>query len=192
MAEPDTAETVETDPEVEVEAGSGKSLIGRLKVAAFVLLVVTLECFLGYSFIPSQEESLVMAETAVGIAVEEELQAEAEEEADEETMPRLEVDLGEFHVASYQNADGTTVRIDFHLGGIVLSEDEGEFTELFESKGQRLKEQVLVTVRSAKPTDFSDPGLGLLRRMILEKINATFGKPILQAVIVTEFSHIVH
>ena len=40
-----------------------------------------------------------------------------------------------------------------------------------------------------EPADLADPGLGLIKRRILEKSNALLGKPLLRAVVFSEFSY---
>jgi len=48
---------------------------------------------------------------------------------------------------------------------------------------------VILAIRAAEVADLAEPGLGLLKRTILEKTNALLGKPMLRAVIVSEFSY---
>ena len=98
-----------------------------------------------------------------------------------------EVDLGEFDVSSYQPLSNTTLRISVHLYGTVAVEDENEILDLLEAKRQRMREQVLVILRSAELTDLTDAGLGLIKRRILEKTNRTFGKPLLHEIIFSDF-----
>ena len=45
-------------------------------------------------------------------------------------------------------------------------------------------------MRSAELTDLTDAGLGLLKRRIQEKSNQTLGKPLLRAVVFSDFSFI--
>jgi flagellar FliL protein len=99
-----------------------------------------------------------------------------------------EVDLGAYDVSSYQPLSDTTLRISLHLYGTVLVEDENEIIDLMKVKQQRMREQVLVILRSAELTDLTDAGLGLIKRRILEKTNRTFGKPLLQQIVFSEFS----
>jgi flagellar basal body-associated protein FliL len=98
-----------------------------------------------------------------------------------------EVDLGQFSLTTLQPASNTTLLVDFHLYGTVGSESESLATELIERHKHRVRDQVLTTVRSAEIADLTDPGLGLLKRQILEKTNRALGKPILQGVIFSDF-----
>jgi flagellar basal body-associated protein FliL len=98
-----------------------------------------------------------------------------------------EVDLGQFSLTTLQPASNTTLLVDFHLFGTVTSENEAMATELIERHKHRVRDQVLTTVRSAEIADLTDPGLGLIKRQILEKTNRALGKPILQGVIFSDF-----
>lgn len=102
----------------------------------------------------------------------------------------VEIDLERFVVTAYQPNSSTIVRVDFHLFGMVAAKDCEEFQRLMEIHQHRFREQVLVIVRRAEPADLADPGLGLIKRQILEKTNALLGKPLVQAVVVSDFSYL--
>jgi flagellar FliL protein len=110
-----------------------------------------------------------------------------QEEAD--SAEDLEVDLEQFSVTARHPTSNTTMRIEFHLYGVVNNADKAEFERLLKVNQHRLRDQVLVIVRSAEGRDLADAGLGLIKRQILEKTNALLGKPILRAVIVSDFSY---
>jgi flagellar basal body-associated protein FliL len=101
-----------------------------------------------------------------------------------------EIDLGNYRVTAYQPLSNTTLRLDFHLYATVKEDDETACIGLLEAKKQRFRDLVIVTVRSADMTDFTDAGLGLLKRRILETTNKMLGKPFLQSVIFSEFSFV--
>ena len=98
--------------------------------------------------------------------------------------------LGDFSVTAFQPISNTTLRIDFHLFGTVLEDDEEDCLDLLAEHKHRYREQVLVIVRSAEITDLTDAGLGLIKRKILEKSNRTLGKPLFQEIIFSEFSFV--
>ncbi len=102
----------------------------------------------------------------------------------------VEVDLEKFTLTAHQPTSSTTMRIEFHLYGMVAAKDQEEFERLTKLNQHRMREQVLVIVRRAEASDLADPGLGLIKRQILEKTNALLGKPLLQAVVVSDFSYI--
>ncbi len=101
-----------------------------------------------------------------------------------------EMDLGEFRVTAYQPVSNTTLRLDFHIYGAVFNSQVDEFSSVFNAKKQRFRDQVITMVRTVDMADFTEAGLGLLKRRILETTNKTFGKPYLQAVIFSEFSFV--
>ncbi len=169
----------------------GHSMVAMVKVVSFVTVVVAAECLLAYFYLPSPAETTAWAEAAMTASADE-LSAEPEpgEEAEEMPADQVEVDLEEFSVSAFQPISNTSLRIDFHLYGIVGAEDEAEFTALLEENRHRFREQVLVIARSADLSDLTDAGLGLIKRQILEKTNNTLGKPLLRAVIFSDFSFI--
>lgn len=103
---------------------------------------------------------------------------------------QMEVDLGEFSVTCYQPSTNTNLRIEFHLFGTIRREDQEAFNSAYADSTHRIREQVIVTVRAAEPSDLTDAGLGLIKRRILEKTNRLLGKPLLTSLVVSEFSFI--
>jgi hypothetical protein len=101
-----------------------------------------------------------------------------------------EMDLGEFRVTAYQPISNTTLRLDFHIYGAVFNSQVDEFDSVFNAKKQRFRDQVITMVRTVDMADFTEAGLGLIKRRILETTNKTFGKPYLQSVIFSEFSFV--
>ena len=169
--------------------GGGLGAKGKLLALAFVLFVVLIECAIAVLVFPSAQDTEAMAQAMLAhqdsidpLVVE---ASDLEESADQR---RAEVDLGEFDVSSYQPLSNTTIRINLHLWGTVLTDDKEEVLQRIEEKQQRMREQILVTLRSAEVTDLADANLGLIKRRILEKTNRTFGKPLLQQIVFSEFS----
>lgn len=101
-----------------------------------------------------------------------------------------EVKLGSYHVVTFNTDTGRSLNIDFELYGTVLAAEQKEFSHLFVANEVRIREQILVTVRGADVADLTDPDLGLLKRKILEKVNRTLGKPLLNEAIFSKFSFI--
>lgn len=101
-----------------------------------------------------------------------------------------EVDLGNFTVSGFQPASNSTLFITFHLYGTVRHKYTGEFAERLEENQHRVRDNIIVIIRSADITDLTDAGLGLIKRRILETTNKTLGKPLLQEVVFSEFSFI--
>ncbi len=101
-----------------------------------------------------------------------------------------EIDLGEFSVTSYQPASNTTLFISFHLFGTLLHKNNDELQRRLEDNKHRIRDNIIVIIRSAEITDLTDAGLGLIKRRILETTNKTLGKPLLQAVVFSDFSFV--
>ena len=98
-----------------------------------------------------------------------------------------EADMGEYSLTAFQPAANITLLINFHLYGTIASEDAGFFAGAYEGNKHRIRDQVLTTIRSAEMADLTDPGLGLIKRQILEKTNRTLGKPVLQGIVFSDF-----
>jgi flagellar basal body-associated protein FliL len=167
-------------------------LMGKIKIGAFVLAVVAVECVVAMLYLPSADDTKAMAQGLVaGQEPDDPNATPPEEETEEERVKRGEVPLGDaFQVTSHKPASNTTLRIDFSLYGIVLEDNADEFAELLEKNKHRYRDSVGQIMRSSEVTDFTDPGLGLLKRKILEKTNRIIGKPLLESVIFSDFSFI--
>jgi len=116
--------------------------------------------------------------------------AESEEKTAIDPQDQMEVDLNQFEITTQSATSNTTIRVEFHLFGVIKASDKEEFDRLAKACQHRLRDQVLMIVRSAQPRDLSDAGLGLIKRQILEKVNALLGKPLLREVIVSDFSYL--
>jgi len=173
-------------------AESKSSVLGKIKIVLFVLAVIAAECTLAYLYLPSASETAALAGAAMGMRPQAEaaVAPERNEEHESQLADQVEVDLGSYTVTSFQPVSSTTLHITFHLYGTVKAQDAKEFAKRMEENQHRLREQVIVTVRSANITDLTDAGLGLVKRTILDKTNRILGKPYLQTVIFSEFSFI--
>ncbi|HET6881335.1 MAG TPA: flagellar basal body-associated FliL family protein [Pirellulales bacterium] len=98
-----------------------------------------------------------------------------------------EIDMGEYSLTAFQAASNTTLLINFHLYGTIAGEEAEYFVASYEGNKHRIRDQVLTTIRSAELADLTDPGLGLIKRQILEKTNRALGKPILQGIVFSDF-----
>jgi len=165
--------------------GIETSILAKSKIPLFVVAIVVVECLIAYLWLPSASETAAMAGATFGA---EDPSSQDDQENEEDLIDRVEVDLGEFSVTAFQPVSNTTLRIDFHLYGMVATDDAEDFDLLLEDNQHRFREQVIVTVRSADITDLTDAGLGLIKRKILEKTNEALGKHLLRGVIFSDFS----
>jgi flagellar FliL protein len=183
--------TPDTDlPEQPATGGGRSSLLAKLQILAFVVVVVGVECFAAYLYLPTAADTAASAESVIEANYSVEEPPEFAEQLSPEPIDQVEIDLGEFSVTSFQPVSNTTLRIDFHLYGTVAAENEEAFIAAMQDNLHRFREQVIVTVRSAEITDLTDAGLGLMKRKILERSNRALGEPFLRSVIFSDFSFI--
>ncbi len=187
----DAAQAAPGGQETAAGEKKGSGLFRQLGFVLALLAVVGIECALAAMLLPSPED----VAAAAGISLEEPepteeqlTMEELEGQLPDDSVETVEKDLGTFHVTTYQVATNTTWSIDFHLYVLVAKEDEEEFDALYAKTQNRIRESVLVIVRGAEIKEFADAGLGLIKRRILTKVNATLGKPLARGVVITEFS----
>jgi len=155
---------------------------GKLLAAGIVSVVIIAESVVAYLVFPPAPDAAALTNGQLEKA--EQLEAGLSGDATNSShADAKEVELGDFTISAYQPSSNTTLRIDFRIYGLVEKEVEDEFLSMMAQATHRFREQVIVTVRSAELTDLSDPGLGLIKRRILEKINRSFAKPLLQEII---------
>lgn len=189
-------------PEAEPAPVKKPGFMTLVKALAVVSVLVLLQLVAVAMLIPSPQETTKIAEQLIAAdAAHEAEEAEAAAAHGEGGDAHAadghggghamhEVKLGSYHVVTFNTETGTSLNIDFELYGTVLATEQQEFTHLFEANEVRIREQVLVTVRGSEVADLSDPDLGLLKRKILEKVNRTLGRPLLNEAIFSKFSFI--
>lgn len=163
--------------------------MGKILIGAFMAIVIVVECAVAWFLIPSQQKIEEIAETKVVEKIKE--QADQNDPAvDQGDQGMSEKDLGQFGVTAYQPSSNTTLRIDFHLYATIPNAEEAQFNEVYASSQHRIREQVIITIRNSEIADLTDPGLGLIKRKILEKTNRLLGKQYLQNVVFSDFSFV--
>ncbi len=182
-----TPPPAEATPENAPPKPGKMGLLGKILVLGLVVVVVAVDCVVAYLCIPAASDSASAAGNAAKPPADHK-KGEAEPAGEGEAPANVEVDLKEYSVTIYQPASNSTLRIDFHLHGIVAAEKKKEFESLFELNQNRFREQVVMVVRSAEMADLTDPSLGLIKRTILEKARQIFGKPLLQEVVIPDYS----
>jgi len=168
-----------------------RTFMGNLQVAAFVAIVVAIECGAAYAFLPSTSEVAAMA--AEQVKKKQHVEAEAEKDHAHHDAPEtVEVDLGKFAVTATQPSTGIMLRISFSLWGTVTVEESEHFGEAYERTKNRIRQEVIFIARQLDGESLSDPNLGMLKRKILDKVNHALGKDFLQTVVFSEFSYVDH
>ena len=196
------AETVNSTPddqaETPVEEGKSKrpGLMTVVKAAAFISVIVLLEVAAASILVPSASETVDTAEKLAAAEAAREVVKDGEEagegaQADSLALQDMrEVSLGSYHVLNYNPDSGSSLNVDFELYGTVLADEEGDFFLLYEANQIRIREQILVTIRSTSVIELSEAGLGLIKRKILEKTNRALGKPLIHEAVFSKFSFI--
>jgi flagellar FliL protein len=190
------------------EHGTGKKpggMSGKIKIAVIILAVVVIEWLVAYFYLPGSSPAphATDAEGAQTEAAHEDAPAAehgghaahggGHAKTGKETVhsgDQQEVDLGEFTVTAYQPISNSTLFISFHLYGSVLYKHADDFNRRMGDNKFRIRDNVIVIIRSAEIADLTDAGLGLIKRRILETTNKALGKPILQAVMFSDFSFV--
>ncbi len=162
-------------------APKGGGLLSKLVPALIVIAVVSGEGVAAFMLMPSVEENAKAAQEALAAKPPEPHHSEHEVELEE-------VDLEEYKITSFQPASSITLRIEFHLFGMVAHDKAEAFKAAYESKKNRVRDNVMAIIRSAEMNDLTDPGLGLIKRKILETTNKALGKPMLEGVMFAEFT----
>ena len=180
----------EIPEEIEPTVGSS-SLLAKIKVLAFLLLVIGGDCALFFYFcLPGKADLVSAAGRSVGAPPAEDPNGDPlTDEPVDIPADVIEADLGGFSVTSYIHVTNTHLRIDFKLVGIVKVEDNPEFQIRLEANQHRIREKVIVTARSMNMADLlEDPSLGLLKRKIVISLNRILGKELIRDVIFSDYS----
>ena len=175
----------------------GGGIFGLVKAIAFVSVLVVVELVAAAMMLPSAAETealateLAAAEKGAETETSHDEQSEAHAEAHEKAV---EVKLGEYKVTRFSPASEKshekTMNIDVEVYGIVLEEEEKDFRHEFKQNKNRIEEQIVMTMHAAEATDLAAPGLGLIKRQILEKTNRALGRPLLREVVFTRINFV--
>lgn len=171
-------------------------MLGLVKAVAFVSILVLVEVVAASLLIPTPHETEELARSLVAARAGDESVGSSDGTAitDAQTRteePTVEVSLGEpFTVTRFNPEADTTINLDFELYATVLADEESAFAEQFEKNRHRVRDQVTVTLHSAEASQLTDPGLGLIKRRILEKTNRALGKPLVREILVTRFNFV--
>jgi flagellar basal body-associated protein FliL len=197
------------DPKAPEAAAGLKRWTSKLKIGGIIAAVMIAECIVVYLVLPrSAATPAASADSEQAADEADHKEAAGHAKADASTSAKghgkkgeekstgsiksastsEEIDLGEFSVTSYQPASNTTLFISFHLFGTFLHKHSDDLQHRIDDNKHRIRDNIIVIIRSAEITDLTDAGLGLIKRRILETTNKTLGKPLLQAVVFSDFS----
>lgn len=170
-------------------ANNNKSMMGKVIIGFVISIVVLVESVVAYMMLPNPE--------LIANKVREEVKQEIRENSDaaddiisiEDQTVYVEVELGAFNLGVHQPSANTTLNITCSVMGTIAEADQAEFDELLANNQNRLRERIIIEFRSAKVTELTDAGLGLIKRRILEKSNTLLGKPILKEIMFPEYNY---
>lgn len=168
-------------------------------IAVSVVSVVILgEVLVAYMLIPGQEDLQAWAKEQSQSAKKSTETKDAkgehgepgESHGESHGEAEIEADLGKYSIVVHKPAESYTMRINFHLIATVKETETEEFNHLLEKCQHRLRDQVIFEVRSSEVSDLTDPGLALIKRKILGKINDLLGKPLLREVVFSDYAFV--
>ncbi|NOY41417.1 MAG: hypothetical protein GXP26_06225 [Planctomycetes bacterium] len=116
-----------------------------------------------------------------------------QEEASKAVVEELEklrptLDLGKFQVKDFRPTRNETIKLEFYMH-LALKESTSEHTvEQLEYWKHRLRNQVLIAFRLAERQDFLDADLHRFRRIVQTRINRVLKTPLIDEVLLTEFT----
>jgi hypothetical protein len=192
------------EPAAEAPVAPKKAGVMTLvKAVAIVSVVVLAQVCAGAMLLPSADETLAVGKQLAGTHEDEAAHGD-EGHGDEDGHGdghddhgagghgnhAVEVNLGAYHIVSFNPKTGKGLSVDFELFGTVLAEEKGDFDHLYVAHEKRVSEQITIAVRGLQVEDLADPGLGLIKRIILEKTNRALGKPLVREAVISQFSFI--
>ena len=180
----------ENEQEQEIPQGGG--MMGLIKAVVIISVLVIVELVAASMLMPSANKTEQLAEEMARAAKGEDAQIEEEHEQIVANIEgdTVEVELISDNITRFDPEADKTLNVTFTVFGVVLIEEEAEFMTEFEANKNRVSEQIMMTMHGATTTDLTMPGLGLIKRQILEKTNRTLGKPYLNDVIFTKINFI--
>jgi len=175
--------------EIEVAPQHKKSMITSNLLAVLILLVIALaELLVAFVFvIPSP--ATVKAEVDVSLKNNAKINAPYNPVADESMQDeeREEFDLGTF---TFTEGDLSNMpfRLSVQFFGLVNKKDRDEYNKRYEIHRNRVRNAILVILRSSSQSEITDPSLGLVKNKILVKVNEILGMPLVKGIIYTEIA----
>jgi flagellar FliL protein len=185
------------DPAAEAPTPKKGGVMTLVKAIAIVSVIVLAQVCAASMLLPSAEDTLAVGKQFAGDHHEAEGEHGDEGHAEEDGHGEgghgahaVEVNLGAYHIVSFNPKTGKGLSVDFELFGTVLAEEKGDFDHLYVAHEKRVSEQITIAVRGLQVEDLADPGLGLIKRIILEKTNRALGKPLVREAVISQFSFI--
>jgi len=123
----------------------------------------------------------------VAVAQNATIEDSAAESAAEEEFP-LTLDLGRFIIKELRPTRNETLKITFAIHLKISPAGGKDLVKKLEFWKHRLRDQVIVAVRTAETTDFREPNLHRLRRRMLLRVNRMLKNSIISEILLSEFT----
>ena len=176
-------------PEETIEAQPKKSLFSSNLLVMLILFVIAMsEMLAAYFFVlPSPATVKASVEEAAQKEIPSKVPYKPIAEEPLQTEEREEVDLG-----SYTFTEGDLSNLPFRLSiqffGLVNKADRPEYDKQYEIHKNRIRNAILVILRSSKQSEITDPTLGLVKNKVMVKVNEILGMPLVKGVIYTDIA----
>ncbi|MCL2347639.1 MAG: flagellar basal body-associated FliL family protein [Planctomycetaceae bacterium] len=190
MAALQKSEPFKQEEPAEVSSPKKPGMVIVFLILMTVTAVVLAEVLVGYLLLPSpqrvnaeveeavkkttQKSGKVPYKTAVVDAIHREEQ--------------IEVALGEAFNITEGDVTNVPFRLSVSFSVLINKSDKDEYEKRYEANKSRIRNAVLVILRSAKQTEITDPTLGLIRNKIMVKVNEILGMPLVKEVLYTDIA----
>lgn len=111
-----------------------------------------------------------------------------QEEAQQESMDFVGVDFGTYRMKLSRPMENIKVKLGFHLFATVDLESSEQVEKSLAACQHRLRNRVLVAVRTAGTDEFEDPDLKILRARILYRVAPLFRRSLVHDLHMADFT----
>ena len=120
-----------------------------------------------------------------------EARAQSSSQADatevEEATEQFTLDLGNFHLKDLRPTRNETIDVAFTAHVILSPKITEESYDILKKHQHRLRDQIIVAVRTAQTKDFREPDLSRLRRLIQIRIDQVLRVPVAEQLLLSEY-----
>ena len=114
--------------------------------------------------------------------------AEDGEAVEEQAAEQPILDLGMIHLKELRPAKHETIKLNFQLHLVLKAGLTEVDLKKLEAWKHRLRDQVIVAIRTAHSTDFREPGLSRLRQIILYRVEHVLKVRAVEGLLLSKYS----
>lgn len=115
--------------------------------------------------------------------------AKAKDKAEEEPPKMVGLKVGRFMVRDLRPAEGIKVRLSFTLYAEVAEETRSQAERVIESHRHRIRNEVLIALRTSEQHEFQEPGLDTFRRRINLRLKRVVPALVLERLLIGEYEY---